>query len=347
MIGSVLLIGALTAPPLAAATIKGKVTSPSAAYDLSQGFVVATNEKMEIYRVPVDADGSYLIENVNPGTYTISALRGGLTVPDVKGVAVVKDSDTIDQNFTMTVAQPFCILKAATPIPLDKDIDSDAFADAEEIRIDQAKQVGAGPREEWGPLGGPDYVSGRFKVKYSDQAIHLAGEVKFKNPLVNVNTGVNSWIGNAIEFDLQDDPYDVNRGDTHPENEHDWHLIVGLGAKSDWWEHNIIEGVPHIDGKETQVDQFIKRTPTASGEKFRLDMPWKIFVRTDANGQAIPPPKDDALGAINIMIDVANPEVTDPEDYSGRKFQLAWSGFDTAHWNASQMVPAQFCTKRP
>jgi hypothetical protein len=346
LIGSLLLIGALTAQALAAATIKGKVMVPNTAYDVSQGFVVATNEKMEIYRVAVDADGSYLIENVNPGTYTISALLGGLTVPDVKGVAV-KDGDTIEQNFAMTVAEPFCILKAAAPIPLDKDIDSDAFADADEIRIDQAKNVGVGPVEEWGALGGPDFVSGRFKVKYSDQAIHLAGEVKFKNPLVNVNTGVNSWIGNAIEFDLQDDPFDVTRENIRDTKEHNWHLIVGLGAKSDWWEHNVVMGVPRIDGKETQVDQFIKRTPTASGEKLRLDMPWKIFVKTDASGQAISPPKDDALGAANILIDAADPAVTEPEDYSGRKYQIQWSGFGTAHWNGSQMIPVRFCTKRP
>jgi hypothetical protein len=346
MIGSLFLIGALTAQALAAATIQGKVTVPSTEYDPSQGFVVATNEKLEVYRVPVDADGSYLIENVNPGTYTISALRGGLTVPDVKGV-VVKDGDTIEQNFAMTVAQPFCVMKSATPIPLDKDIDSDAFADAEEIRVDEAKHVGVGPVDEWGPLGGPNFVSGRFKVKYSDQAIHLAGEVKFKHPLVNVNVGVNNWVGNAIEFDLQDDPFDPTRDNIRDTKEHNWHLIIGLGAKSDWWEHNVIAGVPRIDGTETQVDQFIKRTPTAPGEKFRLDMPWKIFVKNDATGQAISPPKDDALGAINILVDAADPAVTEPEDFAARKFQLQWSGFGTAHWNGTQMIPVRFCATRP
>jgi hypothetical protein len=76
-------------------------------------------------------------------------------------------------------------------------------------------------------------------------------------------------------------------------------------------------------------------------------MPWKIFVKNDAPGQAISPPKDDALGAINILVDAADPAVTEPEDFAARKFQIQWSGFGTAHWNGTQMIPVRFCTKRP
>jgi hypothetical protein len=330
--GSACLIVALVGQAWAAGTIKGTVTVPSTEFDPSAGFVVAVSDKNDLYRVQIDADGTYMIENAAPGTYTISALRGGLSVPDAKGI-VLADGATVTQDFAMVTAPPFCVMKSATPIPLDQDIDSAAFADAQEIRVDQGKNLGVGPVEEYYKDGGADLVSGRFKVKYSAQAIHLAAEVKFKNPLVNPHADGALWTGNALEFDIQNDPYDVTREDKN--NQHNWQLVVGLGANADWWEHNSANERP-----KAPIASNIMRVPTATGEKFRLDVPWAILLAGGPEGQPIAAPADDSLGAMDLVLDVA-----DPADASARKYQVQWSGFGNSHWNASSMVPVRFCSK--
>jgi hypothetical protein len=336
------LLCALVGQAMAAGTIKGKVNVPSTDFDPSGGFVVAASEKLDIYRVAIDADGSYMIDNVAPGKYTISAIRGGLTAPDAVGVEV-KDGQTVEQNFSMTVPPPFCILKSDTPISLDKDIDSDAFADADEIRVGDAKTVGVsdnGDLSEWAKLGGPKLVSGRFKVKYSAQAIHLAADVTFQAPLVNPHSDDSLWTGNALEFDIQNDPYDVTREDKN--KQHNWQFVVGLGQSADWWEHNVYNMRPRINGQTERIDSHIKRVQRANGEKFRLDIPWAIMLTDDENGKGIEPPKDNAVGAMDLVLDVAN-----PEDPSQRRFQVEWSGLGNSHWNASSLVPVQFCPKKP
>jgi hypothetical protein len=336
-VGSAFLVCALTSQALAAGTFKGKVMVPSTDYDPSSGFVVAVSDKLDLYRVQIDADGSYVIDSAAPGTYTLSAIRGGLTAPDVTGV-VLADGKTVEQNFAMTAPQPFCILKSATPIPLSKDIDSDAFADADEIRIGDGKSVGVGPVDEWGKDGGPKLVSGRFKIKYSDQAIHLAADVTFAKPLVNNQKDDNLWNGNALEFDIQDDPFDVTREDKNAQ--HDWQVVVGLGQNADWWLHGAVNARPKVP-----VANNINRIPRADGEKFRLDVPWEILLQDDANGKPIAPPKDNAVGAIDLVLDVSDPNA-DPSD-AVRKYQIQWSGLGNSHWNASSLVPVQFCPKKP
>jgi hypothetical protein len=335
-----LLVFVLAGQAFAAGMIQGKVATPSADYPTEGGFVVAANEaNTALYRVAIDADGAYLIEGVEPGKYTISAIRGGLTAPDAKGVEV-KDGATVTQDFAMVTRPPFTVLKSATPIPLNKHIDSDAFADADEIQIGAGKDVGVGPVEEWFKDGGPKLVSGRFRVKYSTQAIHLAAAVTFEKPLVNPHADGNLWTGNALEFDIQNDPYDPTRTDKN--KDHNWQVVVGLGAVADWWEHNVYNMRPRIAGKEVKIDSYIERIPNDKGEQFRLDIPWAILLTQDENGKPIDPPADDSLGAMDIVLDVANP--TDPDT---RKYQIQWSGLGNSHWNASSLVPVRFATKKP
>jgi hypothetical protein len=334
-VGSAFLALVLTGQAWAVGTIRGTVMVPSTDFDPSAGFVVAVNDKMNLYRAQIDADGTYVIENAEPGTYTISAIRGGLSAPDVTG-AVLADGQTLEQNIAMVAATPFCILKSASPIPLDQDIDSAAFADAQEIRIGEAKTLGVGPVEEWFADGGPKLVSGRFRVKYSAQAIHLAADVTFAKPLVNPHADDALWTGNALEFDIQNDPYDVTREGKDPE--HNWQVVVGLGANADWWEHNTVQGRPTINGQTASVADYIRRVPNETGEKFRLDVPWAILLAGGADGEAIPVPADNSLGAMDIVLDVAN-----PDDPATRKYQIQWSGLGNSHWNASSMVPVRFC----
>jgi hypothetical protein len=109
-----LLIGILAGQALAAGTIKGKINAP-AGYDLTTGAAIAVSEKLELYRVEIDADGNYVIADVAPGKYTISAIRAGLTVPDAVGVEV-KDGATVEQNFTMVIPEPLSLwTRTSTP----------------------------------------------------------------------------------------------------------------------------------------------------------------------------------------------------------------------------------------
>jgi hypothetical protein len=334
-VGSAFLALVVAGQAWAAGTIRGTVTVPSTEFDPSGGFVVAVSDKMELHRVPIDADGTYVIENAAAGTYTISAIRGGLTAPDATGVALA-DGQTVEQNFAMVQTPPVCILKSPTEIPLDQDIDSAAFADAQEIRIGEPKHLGVGPVEEWFQDGGPNLVSGRFKVKYSDQAIHIAADVTYAKPLVNPHSNDALWTGNALEVDIQNDPYDVTREGKDPD--HNWQVVVGLGPTADWWEHNTVQGRPRIDGKEVAIGTYINRVARDNGEKFRLDIPWRILLAGGPEGQPIPVPADNSLGALDLVLDVA-----DPNNPDARKYQIQWSGLGNSHWNASSMVPIRFC----
>ena len=49
-----------------------------------------------------------------------------------------------------------------------------------EIDLNSGENVAVGDRTMWGPDGGPNAVSGRFKIKYSSDAIHIAGDVTYK-----------------------------------------------------------------------------------------------------------------------------------------------------------------------
>jgi len=343
-VGSAFLVAALAGQALAAGgTIKGKITFPSGPVDGS--IVSATNEKFQVYRADVGDDGTYTLENVEPGTYTVSAIVPGNSAPDITN-ASVKDGQTLSQDFTVKAAEPFCIVKSNAVISLDSDIDSPDFADAQQIDINSGRNVAVPTAldspDQW---GGPGNVSGRFKIKYSSQAIHIAGEVTFKTPRVNNQVDDNLWNGNALEIDIQNDPYDATR--TGKDTAHDWQVAVGLGAASDWWEHNTVQARPQINGKEEAITNHIKRVQDPndkSKEKVRIDIPWAILLQGDKTGQPISPPADDALGAFDIALDAADWTQADLSS-AVRVFQLSWSGKSNGHWNASSMVPVKFCSK--
>jgi len=339
--GSAFLVLALAGHALAAGTISGKVTAPSGK-TLENAKVAATSAKFDVYRADVGDDGTYMIEDAVAGTYTLSVIASGLSVPDVKDV-VLKDGQTLTQDFKAEEAKPFCVVKSPRAIRLDEDIDSDAFKDAPEILVNSGKNLGVGPPEEFGKDGGAALVSGRFKLKYSDSGLHMAADVTFKTPLVNNQKDDNLWNGNALEFDLQNDPYTVDR--TDKDADHDWQVVVGLGTVADWWLHGSVNARPKIDGKETKIDTYIQRQQNDHGEKFRLDMPWKIFLAGGPDGKGISMPADNALGAVEVVLDVVDPNAARSE--AVRKYQIQWSGFGNSHWNASSLVPVQFCPQPP
>jgi hypothetical protein len=337
-VGTVLLSLALGSQALAA-KISGTVKLPEgrAVTDVA---VIASSAKFDIYRVDVAEDGTFSIDDAVPGTYTLSVVGPGLSTPDVKDV-VLADKD-ITQDFTAKDAEPFCIVKAASPIPLDQDIDSAAFADAPEIRIGDAKTVAIGAGADWTTQGGPNIVNGRFKVKYSTEGLHLAGDINFKTPLVNSQVDNNLWNGNAIEIQFTNAAYDPERSGNDAEL--DFQVIAGLGETPDWWLHGAIEARP-----SEAVSGHIKRVPKevtdgVGGEKLRLDIPWKIFLAGGPEGTPITMPEDNALGALDIELDAADPD--GDRATAVRKYQVSWSGLQ-AHWNAHRRVPVKFCPQPP
>jgi hypothetical protein len=347
-VGTALLSLALAGPSLAA-TISGTVKVPEGR-SVEGSKVVAASAKNDLYRVDVAEDGSYSIDDAVAGTYTISLVGLGVSAPDAKEV-VVAEGGTVTQNFDAKDREPFCIVKAAAPIPLSEDIDSAAFADAPEIRIGEGKHLGVALGDsypEWGPQGGPNIVSGRFKVKYSTVGLHVAADVTFKSPLANIQTDGNLWNGNALEFDFTNVPYDQAR--TGKDGQTDWQVVVGLGQTADWWEHNSYNARPKIAGKETAITTYIARHPKeltadgVGGEKFRLDLPWGIFNK-GADGAAITMPEDNALGAMDIVVDASDPDADRSE--AVRKYQIQWSGLGNSHWQANQLVPVKFCPQPP
>jgi hypothetical protein len=338
-IGTAFLVCALGSQALAV-KISGTVKLPEGR-DMTDVAVIASSDKFDIYRVDVAEDGTFAIDDAVAGTYTLSVVGPGIATPDVKNV-VVTDKD-ITQDFTATAAEPFCIVKSASPIPLDQDIDSAAFADAPEIRIGDARTVAIGAGPDWTAQGGPNIVNGRFRVKYSTAGLHLAGDINFKTPLVNSQVDNNLWNGNAIEIQFTNAPYDPTRAGNDADR--DFQVIAGLGETADWWLHGAIEARPGVP-----VASYIKRVPKEAttdgigGEKLRLDIPWSIFLAGGPDGTPITMPEDNALGALDIELDAADPDADRSE--AVRKYQISWSGLQ-AHWNAHRRVPVKFCPQPP
>lgn len=347
-VGSTLLIFALAGQALAAGTISGTVAIRSGA-TLGGGtaHVAATSAKYEVYRTDVADDGSYSLDDVAPGTYTIAVIAGGLEAPDATNV-VVADGQEVKQDFMLDTAKPFPIVKSPTKIPLTDDIDSPSFADAPLIHVDSGKNVGTGDPMAWGMQGGPNVVSGLFRIKYSTYGFHIAADVTFKTPLLNNFTGSDTWQGNCLEFSFLNAPYDPNATDVDPTDR--WKVDVSLGAQTEWWE-----GINYKDYPKDPIDANISRHPKdmtkgPGGERLRLDIPWSVFAQGtasgggDVNGPPTKVPADNALGAFDIMLDAADP-TTVPSTDAKRAWQLTWSGQN--YWTSNLLKPVQFVPQAP
>src|SRR5215212_11740730 len=231
--GSGLLLLALAAPAFAAATISGTVKVPDG-YSLDETTVTVHDANNHLYRVKTEDDGTYKIESVAAGTYTLTVQAKGSEIAPIQNL-VLADGQTLKQDLTLTPAKPFCIVKSPAPIPLEDDINSASFADAPDIHLDDPSHLvepvlNLDVLNQW---GGPATVGGRFRVKYSSLGIHLAADLTMKVPGVNLATPDHAWQGNSIEFDFQSDPYDPAREDYDPD--HNWQLIVGLGQTPVWY----------------------------------------------------------------------------------------------------------------
>jgi len=251
----------------------------------------------------------------------------------------VKDGATVKKDFTLEEATPFCLIKAAAPIPLADDINSASFSDAPDIAVNTAANVDEGfdSIAEW---KGPNTAGGRFRIKYSDEGIHLAADMTFANPNLNFGSESEQWKGNAIEFDFQNDPYDPTRATYEPD--HNWQLIVGISNDPKWWLYGSLAQVPMLNGKAANIKDYLLIKPgTAANEQLvRLNIPWGFYLKED-KATAITPPKDNDLGAMDVVVDSSTPDAT--LDNGNRQFQLSWSQFNTGWQEPAILRPIQFC----
>jgi hypothetical protein len=343
-VGSALLLLALAGPTMAAATISGTVKVPDG-YTLEQATVTASDANNHIFRKEVEEDGSYTLDSVDPGTYTLTVQAKGTETPPIQNL-VLSDGQTLKQDFTLTAAKPFCFVKSPNPIPLEDDINSTSFADAPDIHVDSPANLiepvlDLPVLNQW---GGPATAGGRFRMKYSSFGIHLAADLTYKVSGVNLAAPNKNYAGNAIELDFQNDPYDPARDSFDPD--HNWQLIVGLGETPNWWLYGHLNAQPMIDGKEEPVSRhlLVKDRPNKDGQLVRIDIPWAIFLTADG-ATPITPPQDGDLGAAELAVDQSSPAST--RDAPKSLYQLTWSGLDTANDQPNAMRPIQFCPQAP
>lgn len=357
-IGAVLLLGAVAGQALAAGSISGKVTVPASRSVVpedstgtevsgSAARVNATNDKFQDFRATVNADGTYKLDGLDPGTYTVVVVGAGLATVVKEGVTVT-DGQNIPLDFTLAEAQPFPIVGTAggNPIPLTDDYYSASFADAPEIHLDQASQLqtdlgGTGTLTNWKP----NEVSGKFRFKYSNAALHLAADINFKTPGVNNwpdMGGQEIWDGNHIDFFFQNDAYDPKRSDF--DSDHDWQVAVRL---TDTPFIKVFQNGSPPAGQDppqenSNIKNFVLRKvkPSKDGELLRVDFPWSIFQRNGTTTGPIPVPAANSLSAMDISIGAADPD--QPPADAHIKVRLSWSGFFEGWHHPNLLVPIRF-----
>lgn len=335
-LAGLLLVVVLSNRPAAAHTsLSGRVTD-AAGDPIAGAFVYAYDSRHFIIYDTSEEDGSYDLA-VLPGTWSMAALAPGYATATASGVTVALDTHTKAPGFKLASAPPFPIVKAARPISLAEGIDTPAFGDAPEIRIDQPYNVvlGLDSPNAW---KGPQLVSGRFKVKWDATGLYYAGEVIWAAPGLNSHTDGDVRDGNAIELYLQTAPYDPDR--TAYEPDQNWHLTLGAGPAPSWWLFGAVQARPTLD-----LSRQFAATPRPDGNGFffRLDVPWSMLPR--GGGQGAAPPAAESLGAIGIAIDAANSS-SNP-DHTVRKFQLSWPMSSTNDTNPRYLQPAIFTTRTP
>jgi hypothetical protein len=337
-VGSAVLLFAVVGQALANGTITGTLKAPSGS-DLTDAKVAATSDKFAVVRGDVDSSTGAFSLDAGAGTYTVVAITKGLESSPVKSVVVTDGQTAKVGDITLKAATPLKIPKAATPISINDDIDSASFKDATEIDLNSGENVAVGDATTW---GGPSTVSARVKMMYSEAALHIAAETTYLTPNVNIHVDDSMWNGNAFEIDIQTKPFDRVLTPDDYDADHNWQLVLGLGASSDWWLHGKIGAHPTLNGKDTGVTNYLKRVVDPNNknkEKVRLDIPWGILL--NGSGKGIATPKDGDLGAIDLAFDAANP--TEPDKTAAeRTFQITWSGQDSGWHDPSSLRPVVF-----
>jgi hypothetical protein len=258
----------------------------------------------------------------------------------VTNVTVADGQKVEKQDLQLPVATPFPIVKATGAIPLTAGIDAPEFDGAPEIRVDQPWQVVEVDVDDSPSVwGGPRNVSGRFKLKYDGTNLYLAGDLTFVHNRLNSNSGGDTYKGNGVELYLQNDPYDPNRTAYDPD--HNWQLVIGLGPTPAMKLYGAIQADAN-DNLATTL--LVTDKPDKKGVFLRANLPWSIFLKDDKTGS--PAPADEALGAIGLAVDAADPN-SDPTDTAVQMQLMALAVGNTPWTDPSFLRPAVFTAKAP
>jgi hypothetical protein len=340
LIGTALLAFVATGQAFAQTQVTGRLTGPEGVS--LEGAVVTATADNRVFRATVDASGQYTLP-LEPGTYTITVNSPGLGQQMFENVQVT-EGQTVTQDVTLAAAQPFCIVKAATPIPLSEGIDSAAFANAPEIRIQSGANIVEG-FDQVANFRGPSTLGGRFKVMYSEQGLHIAGDVTFARPNTNFATDAELWQGNAIEILFQDDPYNATR--TAPDPAHNFRLIVGLGEQPRWRFGQTLDQEPSVAGTVASIAEhvMVQNNADNTGNLVRINIPWNLLVTGGETPTPIAAPADNAMAAMDIILHGSSPDAS--AEAPARQFALSWSGLQGSTTNPRALRPVQFCPSPP
>jgi len=330
LIGTALLVFVASGHAFAQTQITGTLTGPQGS-TLEGTVVTATTADNKVFRATADASGKFTIA-LEPGTYTVTVSSPGLGQQVFQNVAVT-EGQSVTQDVTLAAAQPVCIVKAAAPIPLTEGIDADAFKSAPEILIQSGANIVEG-FEGVANFRGPTTVGGRFKMMYSEQALHIAANVTFAKPNTNFGSDAELFKGNSIEILFQNDPFNATR--TAPDPAHNFRVVVGLGEQPRLrLGTNLDQGL----SAETNLTDIVSVQNNAdnTGNLVRLNIPWSLL-----GGQA---PADNAMAAMDIIINNSTAEAT--AEAPARQFSVSWSGLQGSTTNPRALRPVQFCPTAP
>jgi hypothetical protein len=321
--------------------VTGTVTGPAGA-SLEGVVVTATDANNKVFRGTVDASGKFTFA-LEPGTYTITAVGPGFGRQVFQNVAVT-EGQTVTQNITFAAATPYCIVKADAPIPLTEGFDSAAFAEAQVIQINTGANIVEG-FDQVSNFRGPSTVGGQVKMMYSSEGLHLAAKLTFPQPNVNFGSDAELWKGNSLEILFQDDPFNATRSALDPA--HNFRLVIGLGPTPRWRFGNTLDQEPAVGDTSAPIAQSVAVQNSADnmGNDVRVNIPWGLFRTAGDTPTAITPPQDNAMAAMDIIINNSTADAT--AEAPNRQFSLSWSGLQGTTTNPSRLVPVQFCPDPP
>jgi hypothetical protein len=342
LLGCALLALALCGQALAQTpAITGQLTVPSGASFTGIRVVACDPTTNKIVQATVDATGKFTIMNADPGTYTVTVFGPGFAPQTVTNVQVVQ-GQSITQNVTLAARTPVCIVKAAAPIPLTDDINSAAFADAPDILVNTGCNIVEG-LANISDFRGPATLSARFRMKYSTEALHLAGDITLPQPNVNFGADAQLWQGNSIELLFQNDPFNATRTALDPM--HNFRVVIALTDPPRWRFGNELEQTPQDNNQPATIANFVsvKNRSDNMGNLVRANIPWRFFVTGGTGGTAITAPQDNAMLAMDVRVNTTTPGAT--ASNAGRQFQLSWSGLSGT--SPGGLVPVQLCPQAP
>jgi hypothetical protein len=335
LIAGAALAAIFTARPALAHTALQGYVKDTAGNPMAGVWVYAYDAGNNIAYGLTDDNGFYDLTVLPGAGWSVTALAPGYKVQTTDGFTPIVDTHNHGPDPILESAPPFPLVKAAAPIPLTAGIDSPEFADAPQIEVNKPYHVviGLDTLNAW---KGPQSVSGRFRVKWDEQALYYAGEVTWAKPHLNSQKDGDIWNGNALQFFIQTSPHDRGRTAYNPDE--NWHLIVGDGPMPSWWLFGAVQARP-----DAEIGSHFLATdkPSGDGIFFRLNVPWSLLKKSD--GQGIAAPGAEALGAIGIGINAADP--AGDRDNTSLKLGLSWPMSDTNGEDPSYLQPVVFTAK--